>query len=266
MMKHLSLIVPASLFIFAATTAQAAIINVTDEALCMHAEITLEYPSGAQKTFSDSFAGSLFSGDQYIEAYDGWLDIPTGHGGLYDHTGTRVNATFSTYETATGKTFRLSPYTNIFPVTQTHLPDPQIMVNSVFGYEAVIEMSMDFFVEGDGADIDLKILNEGTYGPVVFTLDDLTTSTRVAELSSAYKYDPSSVSAVLVDGHHYALRLMASEQNYLEDEEIDVALFFEDAEFVISSVPEPAMSILFAAGLVGLSRVRRMRGRERPEQ
>jgi hypothetical protein len=258
-MKTLPSIIAIGSISLLAFSAQAAIINVTNETLYMNSEVTLGYPSGLTQLHRSSYLGSLFSGDRIVDAYDGDNYIPySDPSDGYEQLSISMNAEFEADVEATRTTYWMEVETDVYPLGDTHSPDPAKVIDSVSGYQSLIEITMDFFVTGAGADISFDIINEGTYAPVTFVLDDLTTSTRIADLTSYYSTDPSGDSALLLDGHHYSMSLMVSEQS-AADEDLFARLRFDNAQVVSAAVAEPGLILLFSLGLTGLGVVRRWR-------
>lgn len=262
-MKILASFITFGVLLLLAPTSQAAVINVTSETLYMHSTVTLEDLSGATQTHSSSYLGSVFSGDRVVDAYLDDHYIPMGGSSDdYDHVWIEMNAEFEVDTDAARTTYWMDVETDVYSVDVIPDPDPLKILASADDYISLIQISMDFFVSGGDAEIFFDVLNEGTYAPMTFVLDDLTTSTRVAELASEYVPDPSAAYALLLDGHHYAMSLMVSEQ-YHDDDDAAARLILEGAEVVKADVTEPPISLLLWAGLVGLS-IARSAGWKRP--
>jgi hypothetical protein len=261
-MKTIFTILSIGLFVLLASSVQAAIINVTNETLYMNSEVTLEYMSGDTEIHRSSHHGSIFSGDLTIEGYYGVHYFPmAGWPGYYECASIVMNAAFEAYVGSLETTYWMELETDVYAMAWVLDPDPSKVIASAFDYVSLIEITMDFFVAGDDAKIRFDVFNEGTYGPVAFILDDLTTSTRLCDVNAAYFSDPSSAYTGLLDGHHYSMSLMVSEQ-YHEDEDQWARLTFAGSELVKIPVAEPPISLLLSAGLVGLGFARRsLRGR-----
>ncbi len=256
-MKTLSTILSLILLSLFASTTQCAVINVTSESLYMNSEVTLEYLSGRVQTYRSSYLGSVFAGDRSVDAYhdDHYIE-ESDWPGSYDHVAIDMDAQFESGVGLDGTYYWLDVETDVYSMGDFTDPDPLKLLASAFDYESLIEICMEFYVEGDDAMVDFSIYNEGAYAPVAFTLDDLTSATQVASLYSESPLDPGSASAALLDGHYYSLHLMFSEQ-CADDDDLSGALDFYNAELVKVDVPEPALSILLFTGLGGLGIGRR---------
>ena len=257
-MKRQLSVLTTFLLALVAASAQAAVINVTSESLYMNSEVTLEYLSGETQTFRDSYLGSLFSGDREVIGYDDEHFIPVGQD-RYDHVFVDMNAQFEVDEGVAKTTYWMDVETDVYAVDQISNPDPTKIIASAFDYESLIAISMEFLVDGDGAEVSFEINNEGVFAPTSFILDDLTTSTRIASTYSEFRTEPAAAFANLVDGHRYALNLMVSEQDH-DDDDMSARLVFENADLV-RAVAEPAISLLFATGLAALGVAGRSRHR-----
>jgi hypothetical protein len=258
-MKTFPSILSACLFSLNASVVQAVpIIHVTNEYLSMRTEVTLEQPPDVYNTYSDSFSGSLFSGDHTVDAYMDTHYIPSHSSpGLYYEVGIVMNADFTSNIREKSAEFSTRINNDVYGGSGAGGADPDEIVTSV-DYGTVITIDMDFYVTGGDAEIGLSIYNEGTYGPVAISLTDVTTSTQVVDLTREWVGRDNAV-VPLLDGHRYVLNMMASEliydpSWYIDDDDIYTEVRFDNARLVRAS--EPAIPILLYVALAALGIVR----------
>ncbi len=262
-MKIRTSILPVCVLSLATSAAQGVpLIQVTKERLCMNAEVTLEYPDGSQKLFQDRYIGSLFSGDQFVDAYQDthYLPRPFDDPGYYDDVWISMVAEFLIYSQGGGsdeyayKRFLMFNEADVYPAGEKYNPNPDRILNSVVSFESTTKIAMEFYVLGDGASTSFRVFNEGTYAPWGFSLFDLTTSEPLFDFATSCSGPPwcndRRIFFPLLDGHSYRLDFMVSDQGEDDDD------VYSSVEFTglmaRASVAEPAMSYVFLSALAGL--------------